>query len=115
MTERLQGRTAIVTGAARGIGLAIAQRLGGEGANVVVGDIDECVARDAFAGSDFPHLVQRLDVSRETDAADLVATAEERFGCVDIVVNNAAILDTTPYDELTMDVFRQVLSVNRDG
>ncbi len=115
MSGKLQGRTAIVTGAARGIGLAIAQRLGSEGASIVVGDIDDAVAKDALAGRDFPHLVQCLDVSREADAGDLVAAAEERFGRVDILVNNAAILDSTPYDQLSMDVFRQVLAVNLEG
>ena len=112
---RLQGRTAIVTGAARGIGLAIAKRLGHEGANVVAGDIDDAVATDALTGSDFPHAVERLDVTKESEAANIVARAEDRFGRVDILVNNAAILDMTPLADLTMEVFHKVLAVNLDS
>ena len=116
-SRRLAGRTAIVTGAARGIGLAIAERLGREGANVVVGDIDVDVARDALAaaGGSLSGFAQKLDVTHEEDTAAIVAVAEERFGRVDILVNNAAILDMTPYDELTMAQFHRVLAVNLDS
>ena len=115
--RRLAGRTAIVTGAARGIGLAIAERLGREGANVVVGDIDSDVAKDALAaaGGGLSWFAQHVDVTREEDATAIVAAAEERFGRVDILVNNAAILDQTPYDDLTMDLFHKVLAVNLDS
>ncbi len=112
---QLRGRTALVTGAGRGIGLAIARRLGREGANIVVGDIDADVAKDALADSDFPHLVQPLDVRDEAQAAAFVAAAEQRFGTVDIIVNNAAVLDMTPFTDLTMDRFHKVLAVNLDS
>jgi len=111
----LAGRTAIITGAARGIGLEIAKRFGGAGANVVVGDVDFEVARDALANVGFDCVVERLDVTREEDARGIVEAARARFGRVDILVNNAAILDMTSYEALTMAQFRAVLAVNLDS
>ncbi|MHA1566026.1 MAG: SDR family NAD(P)-dependent oxidoreductase [Alphaproteobacteria bacterium] len=115
MSGALAGRTAIITGAARGIGLAIAKRLGEAGANVVVGDIDLDVARDALKDADFDCLVEPLDVTREEDGPRIVDAALARFGRVDILVNNAAILDMTGFDELTMARFHAVLAVNLDS
>ncbi len=115
MSGVLAGRTAIITGAARGIGLEIAKRFGAAGADVVVGDIDFEVARDALANVGFDCLVERLDVTREEDARGIVEAARARFGRVDILVNNAAILDMTSYEALTMAQFRAVLAVNLDS
>ena len=69
---------------------------------------DAEVAEQAMAERcrDLPWLVKKLDVTQEDEAISIVSTAEERFGRVDILVNNAAILDMTTFDELSMDVTR---------
>ncbi len=115
--KRLAGRAAIVTGAARGIGLAIAGRLAREGASVMIGDLDVEVAAQAVADwdDDLSVAVHGLDVTKEEQVAEVVATAEERFGRLDILVNNAAILDMTAYEDLSLEAFHRVLSVNLDS
>jgi 3-oxoacyl-[acyl-carrier protein] reductase len=97
MTDRLQGKVAIVTGAAHGIGRAIAERYGAEGATVVVSDIDaqgaEAVAagiRDASGSA----LAILTDVSKKDSVDRLYDEVLERFGAVDVVVNNAGLTNT---------------------
>jgi len=118
MTERrLSGRVAIVTGGARGIGQAIARRFVAEGAQVLIADIDGAVAEQTARelGPETQVLGQALDITREDQAAAAVALAEARFGRLDILVNNAAILDIAPYEGLTYERFSAVLRVNLDG
>jgi NAD(P)-dependent dehydrogenase (short-subunit alcohol dehydrogenase family) len=108
---------ALVTGGARGIGLAIARRFVAEGAKVVIGDIDgaEGVAAAAAIGPESDVLGHALDITRQDQIAATVAEAERRYGHLDILVNNAAILDMTTWDELTYVRFQEVLRVNLDG
>ena len=115
--RRLEGKVALVTGGARGIGLAIATRFAAEGAKVVIGDIDgaEAVAAAAAIGPKSEVLGQSLDITKEEQIAATVGEAEGRFGRLDILVNNAAILDMTTWDELTYTRFAEVLRVNLDG
>jgi NAD(P)-dependent dehydrogenase (short-subunit alcohol dehydrogenase family) len=116
MTDRrLSGKVALVTGGARGIGRAIAARLVAEGAEVLVADIDGEVAEATALELGAAALGTALDITSEDQAAATVALAEARFGRLDILVNNAAILDMTPYDELTYARFSEVLRVNLDG
>ncbi len=116
---RLQDRAAIVTGGARGIGEAIAARLAAAGARVYIADIDGEVAIEtarrlaADTGSDV--IGGRTDI---TDAGSIQATvqiAAGRWGRLDILVNNPAVPDTTPFNELTYENFSRVLRVNLDG
>jgi meso-butanediol dehydrogenase/(S,S)-butanediol dehydrogenase/diacetyl reductase len=91
----LDGRTAIVTGGGRGIGLGIATVLAGDGANVVIADIDMANAR--VAARDLERrgaraLVADCDVTSEESAAAVMATAAHAFGRVDILVNNAGVV-----------------------
>ncbi|MGH6921189.1 MAG: SDR family NAD(P)-dependent oxidoreductase, partial [Geminicoccaceae bacterium] len=115
--KRLNGKVALVTGGARGIGLAIATRFVTEGAKVVIGDIDgaEASAAAAALGSASEVLGHGVDITKEEQVAATVGETESRFGRLDILVNNAAILDMTTWDELTYTRFQEVLRVNLDG
>ena len=118
MGERLAGKVALISGAARGQGAAHAQRFAEEGASIVLGDIlDEQGEQTAKALSDrgLPALYQHLDVTQDADWKAAVATAEERFGRLDILVNNAGILGMPSILEETEEHWNQVLAVNQTG
>lgn len=110
-----RGRAALITGAARGIGFAIAERLAEDGATVVLADLNrEGVERAAerlkvrgFAAVGLP-----ADVSRVSDLRGLVAEAVRRCGRLDILVNNAGICPNTPLEEITPEEWDTVLAVN---
>ncbi len=113
--NRFEGRVAIVTGAAQGIGAAIAKRLKGEGATVAVVDINEDGARsvaDQIGGSSFS---VQCDVGDPTSVESLHRAVMDRAGQVDVLINNAAIVPFVPWDELTFDEWRRVMRVNLDG
>jgi 3-oxoacyl-[acyl-carrier protein] reductase len=117
---RLDGRAAIVTGAASGIGAAVARRFAAAGADVVLGwlardphDIDEVVADVERAGRR-AHAVE-VDVTRTTDVDALVNAAQERLGRVDVMVANAGIARDIPSDELTDDDWRLLTEVDLLG
>jgi 3alpha(or 20beta)-hydroxysteroid dehydrogenase len=115
MSGRLAGKVAVVTGAARGQGEEEARRFVREGAQVVLGDVlhDEGEAVAASIGD--AALYHPLDVTSEEQWAAAVAVAEERFGPVSVLVNNAGILDFAPVHHQDVDRFRQVLDVNVVG
>ena len=108
MTQALSGRVALVTGGARGIGRAIAERLAADGALVTVGDIEP---GEPIAGV----AAEALDIADPASVAELAATIRQRHGQLDILVNNAAILDATALPGLSFERYRQVLDVNLDG
>lgn len=114
----LAGRVALVTGSARGIGKAIAGRLMELGATALIADRDADLAREAaaaFAVDGYDAEAIALDI---TDAASISALArliQARWGKLDILVNNAAVLDSTPLADLTMEHFRHIQEVNQNG
>lgn len=115
----LQGKTAIVTGGARGIGRAVSERLGGAGAAVIVNyvtskDAAESVVETITAAGG-QALAVHGDVASPDDVAALYDTAEERFGGTDIVVNNAAIAAGGPILAITEAVFDRMVAVNLKG
>jgi NAD(P)-dependent dehydrogenase (short-subunit alcohol dehydrogenase family) len=117
-TKLLAGRNAVVTGAARGIGLAIAERLAREGAVVVMADLDRAVAAgEALRLSALGQIAipTALDIADEASVARLADLVRERLGSLHILVNNAAILDATGIDALTLERFERVLRVNLTG
>jgi len=112
MTQRFEGRTAVVTGGSSGIGLATVRRLASEGAQVVVADIDADAGTSAAAEVD--GLFVRTDVTSEEQVAALFAAAAQTYGSVDIAFNNAGISPPEDDSILTtgLDAWRRVQEVN---
>ena len=113
---RLEGRTALVTGASRGIGRAIALALARAGCNVVVNYLKEREAAEQVAASirnaGRGCKVHQADVSIPSQARGLVAAAEGTFGPVEILVNNAGIAQSKPIQDIELDDWEHVLRVN---
>ena len=115
MIARLTGKVALISGAARGIGAAIARRFIAEGACTIIGDVLEAegseLARDLGTNAAFT----RLDVTQRGDWDAAVALAEARFGKLDCLVNNAGIIVFKALDDLTEDEMRRIMDVNAMG
>ena len=110
----LDGRVAIVTGASRGIGLAVARRLAADGANVVLADLDGASA--VAAASDLANgLGLEVDVTSEAHVQDMIRRTLDEYGRLDILVNNAGIYPAVPWDDLTIEEWRRVMAVNLDA
>lgn len=113
----LEGRTAVVTGGAQGIGFAIAERYVAEGARVVLGDLDEAAtaaAADRLGGSAVARAV-RCDVTDSAAVDGLVGAAVEAFGSLDVMVNNAGITRDATMRKMTEEQFDQVIAVHLKG
>lgn len=113
----LDGRTAVITGGAQGIGYAIAQRFIAEGARVVLGDLDPEATEAAVAtlgGSAVAHAV-RADVTDAAAVQALVDAAVDTFGGLDIMVNNAGITRDATMRKMTEEQFDQVIAVHLKG
>ncbi|HEX3464839.1 MAG TPA: SDR family oxidoreductase [Candidatus Elarobacter sp.] len=116
----LRGKTAIVTGAATGIGKAIALRFGREGANVTIDYVgDERDAAEAIVaeieGAGGHGLAVAADVTDEHQADALVAQTAQRFGGLDVLVNNAGIEQAHPLVDTPLEVWNRILAVNLTG
>lgn len=115
MTKRFEGKVAIVTGAGGGIGAAIAMRLAGEGASVVLADLDEGRAAKVAAELPGARLARACNVAVEADVEACAAAALERFGRLDVVVNNAGLMTFKPLSDWTADDWEKVLRVDLIG
>ncbi|MDI5986166.1 L-iditol 2-dehydrogenase [Halomonas sp. M4R5S39] len=118
---KLDSKTSVITGGARGIGLAISRAYLEEGASVVIADIDQGAIDEALAtlegeGHAASRLMGvRLDVCDRQAIDAMVASVSERFGGIDILVNNAAIFDMAPVLEVTEESFDRQFAVNTKG
>ncbi|GAB3350212.1 3-oxoacyl-ACP reductase FabG [Amycolatopsis echigonensis] len=113
----LTDRTAVITGAAQGIGLAIAELFVAEGARVVIGDVNAEAAEKAAEGLGGGAVARgvRCDVTKASDVDALLAAADEAFSPVDVFVNNAGITRDATMRTMTEDEFDQVISVHLKG
>lgn len=114
---RLEGQVAVVSGGARGIGYAVAKRLLEEGAEVVIADVDEKAGEEAaetLADVGTVRFVE-CDVSERLDVRNLIAATIDAFGDLTICVNNAGILATADFLDVTEEDFDRVLAVNLKG
>ena len=113
------GRTAIVTGAARGIGLAIARRLTRDGLRVAIADVDVETARhqaDALQAAGAGALAVRTDVTDPAGVEAMVGTVLEHWDHLDVLVNNAGIAGrSAPVQDLSLEEWQQVLAVDLTG
>lgn len=121
LVMRLQGKVAIVTGAAQGIGRAYALRFGQEGAHVVVADVlrdkaDDVIRELHRAGHDA--MAVAVDASDRDSVLEMVTSCVERFGRVHVLLNNAALVaeaEQKPFEELSREEWDRVLAVNLTG
>ena len=112
MAGRVEGRVAVITGGCSGIGLATARRLAGEGAKIIIGDVDDARGPGVATAVDGTYV--HTDVTDKDQVDALFATAQERYGSVDIAFNNAGI--SPPEDDSILDTdleaWRRVQDVN---
>ncbi len=112
----LQGRVALITGAASGLGLATARAFAREGASIVINDLDLALAREAAGSLGEGHSAASGDVSNEAQVNAMVAEAIHRHGKIDILVNNAGVPDTfTPTVEQPLSHWQRLIDVHLTG
>ena len=116
--KRLEGRVAIITGGGHGIGKAYARRLAEEGAAVVIAELDGPAAERVAA--EVRGLAVRTDVAEEASVAEMARRTIERYGRIDVLVNNAAIFATVPmsrapFDQIDPAEWDRMMAVNLRG
>jgi len=112
---RLEGKVALVSGAARGMGRAEAELFAAEGAKVVLCDVRDAEGRSVAEAIGSAAIYQHLDVTREEEWAEAVVAATSAFGKLDVLVNNAGIAEAAPLAEMTLESYRRVTEVNQTG
>ena len=123
MNNRLEGRVAIVTGSAHGIGKAYARRLAAEGAKIVIADIDAAAAertRAEFQSEGIEAIAVTADIAVAASVREMARRAIDAFGGIDILINNAAMfsrvaMSRVPFDEVSEDEWDRMMNVNVRG
>jgi NAD(P)-dependent dehydrogenase (short-subunit alcohol dehydrogenase family) len=113
--RRLDERVAIVTGGASGIGRGIAERLVADGARVCVADLQHDAAATVVADIGDRAVACAVDVTDEASVDRLVAATVERFGGLDIMVNNAGTIAISPLVDTSLETWQRLFRVNVDG
>jgi 3(or 17)beta-hydroxysteroid dehydrogenase len=113
--NRVQGKVCIVTGAASGVGREDALLLASEGAKVVLTDLNEETGRQVAAEIGENALFVRQDIANEADWQSVVKLTLERFGRLDVLVNNAAILALGSIEDTSLEQWQKVQKINSDG
>ena len=112
---RLAGKSALITGAARGIGAAFAAAYVREGATVAIGDINIARAEKTASSIGSNAFAVKLDVTDQASIEAAVAAVEARTGSIDILINNAGVFDMAPIVEITRESFDRLFSINVSG
>jgi pyridoxal 4-dehydrogenase len=115
MTEKLSGRTALVTGSAQGIGKAIAARLAADGATIVVSDINADGATAAAKAIGNGAFALAADISDPDAITSLFKAIDDKTGGIDILVNNASIVPFIAWDDVDLAHWRKIINVNLTG
>lgn len=118
MPARFKDQVAFITGAAAGIGRAIAERFAAEGASVVIADVDEKAGADAvkaISGAGGKAVFQTLDVTDKAGANAAIEATVARWGRLDIHVNNAGVVNRAPFLEYGLEAWQRVIDVNLTG
>jgi NAD(P)-dependent dehydrogenase (short-subunit alcohol dehydrogenase family) len=113
--KRLDGKSALITGAARGIGLAFARRYVAEGARVAIADIDIARAQKAAAGIGDSAIAVEMDVTRQESIDGAVAKTLAAFGQIDVLINNAAVFTAAPIVEIDRADYQRTFDINVAG
>lgn len=113
--SRLDGRVALVSGAAQGIGRAIAERLAREGARLIIADLNRDKAAEAASACGGGAIALACDISDPAQVTELFKSAEQQAGRVDVLVNNAAIVPFIAWDDVDLVHWQKVMAVNLTG
>lgn len=113
--KRLDGKTALITGAARGIGRAFAEAYVREGARVVIADINMARAAETAAEIGAAAMAVEMDITSQDSIDQGLAQAVETFGPINILINNAALFTAAPITEITRSDFDRVFNINVAG
>ena len=113
--KRLEGKRALITGAARGIGLAFAEAYVAEGAKVAIADIDIERARRSAEAIGESAIAVEMDVTRQDSIEAAVAETADRLGGIDILINNAALFSAAPIVEIEREDYERLFSINVGG
>jgi len=116
MAGRLQGKIAVITGGAAGIGRAFAERLAAEGADIAIADISAATETEAaITAIGRRALVVKTDVSNPDDVAAFAAAVAENFGHADILINNAGIYPLKAFDDISYEDWKRIFAINVDS